>query len=60
MDSLKVEPGSDSETCHDGNQVIDIKVEVTDVQEEEDPVLITFPLMKTEHEVSCMMVCILL
>jgi hypothetical protein len=61
MDSLKVEPGSDSEICHDGNQVIDIKIEeVTGIQEEEDPVLRTFPGIKVEREVSRMSVCTLL
>jgi hypothetical protein len=61
MNLLKVEPGSDSETCHDGNQVIDVKVEeVMDIQEEEDPVLITFPAIKAEHEVSFMPWCTLL
>jgi hypothetical protein len=37
IDSLKVELGSYSETCNDGNQFIDIKVEeVTDIKVEED------------------------
>jgi hypothetical protein len=60
---LKVVPGSCSETnltsSHDGNQVINIKVEkVTDIQEEEeDPLLTEFPVIKAEHEVSCMSVC---
>jgi hypothetical protein len=45
MDLLKVEPGSGSETLHDGNQFIDMKVEVTDVPED-GPVLITFPVIK--------------
>jgi hypothetical protein len=58
MDLLKVELGSYNETCHDENEFIDIKVEVTDAQEEEeDPLLIKFPLIKSELEVSCMMVC---
>jgi hypothetical protein len=58
MDSLKVECGSDSETCHDGNQVIDIKVEeITGIQAEDDPVLITFPVIKAEDEVSCLSIC---
>jgi hypothetical protein len=56
-DLLKVELGSCSEacltSCHDGNEVIDIKVEeVVDREEEEDPLLITFPVIKAEHEVS--------
>jgi hypothetical protein len=51
MDFMKVEPGSDSETCHDGNQVIDMKAEdVTDMQED-DPVLMTSPVIKAEQEV---------
>jgi hypothetical protein len=54
--------GSCSETCppssHDANQVMNIKVEqVSGVEEEEDP--LTFPRIKTEHEVSCMSVCLL-
>jgi hypothetical protein len=57
MDLLKVEPGSDDETCHDGNHAIYIKVEdVTDIQEEEHPVLITPPLIKAEQEV-CLLLC---
>jgi hypothetical protein len=27
--------------------------EITNVEEEEEPVPITFPIIKTEHEVSC-------
>jgi hypothetical protein len=54
-DFLKCLPGSYSETCvtsfHDGSEVMSIKVEA--VTEEEDPLLITFPGMKAEHEVSC-------
>jgi hypothetical protein len=61
---------------HDRNQFIDAKVEVTDikveevtgmkvegvtdVQEEEDPLLITFPAMKAEQHVSSVFVCPLL
>jgi hypothetical protein len=56
MDFLKVEPGSSSETCpasHNGDQVIKIKVEEASVtQEVEDPLLITLPEIKSEHEVS--------
>jgi hypothetical protein len=60
MDLLKLEPDSDSETCHDGSQVLDIKVEgVTDIQEE-DPVQRTFPALKNEHEVGHVSVCALL
>jgi hypothetical protein len=48
---LKVEPDSYSETyltsSHSGSQ------EVTNVQEEEDPLRIPFPVTKVEHEVSC-------
>jgi hypothetical protein len=56
---LKVVPESCSETCvtssHFGNQVIDIKVEdVTDMQEEENSLLLKFPAIKAEHEVSSM------
>jgi hypothetical protein len=56
-DLLKVELGSCNEacltSCHDGNEVINIKVEeVIDTEEEEDPLLITFPAIKTENEVS--------
>lgn len=54
---LKVEPSLRSETCvtsHDGNEVISVQVEATDDQheEEEDPLLISFPVIKPEHEVS--------
>jgi hypothetical protein len=58
MDSLKDAPGSYSEACHDGNEVINIKGEVKGVQEEEVPVLSTFPVTKTQCEVSCMSVCV--
>jgi hypothetical protein len=54
---LKVEPGLCSETCvtsYDGNEDIIVQVEATDEQdEEEDPLLISFPAIKSEHEVSC-------
>jgi hypothetical protein len=58
-DLLKVELGSCNEacvtSCHDGNEVINIKVEeVLDTEEEEDPLLITFPVINSEHEVSSM------
>jgi hypothetical protein len=61
VDLLKVVPGSYSETCpissNDGNEGIEVKVEaVTDIQEEEDLV----PVIKAEHEVSCMSMCALL
>lgn len=65
MALVKVEPGSYSEACltssHDGNSVITIKVEdATDTLEEEeddDSVPETFPVIKTEHEVSYISVC---
>lgn len=55
-DLLKLEPGLCSETCvtsHDGNEVVSVQVEATDEQhEEEDPLLVSFPVIKPEHEVS--------
>jgi hypothetical protein len=50
-----------SDTCPspspDGNGGINIKTEeVSDVKEEEDPVPISFPVIKAEREVSCMSV----
>jgi hypothetical protein len=60
-DFLRVELGSCNETCvtlHDGNEIISIKVEeTTAIQEEEDPLLIKLPAIKSEHEVSCRFVC---
>jgi hypothetical protein len=55
-DILKVELGSCNEacitSCHDGNEVIDIKVEeVIHAEDEEDPLLIKFPVTKGEDEV---------
>jgi hypothetical protein len=53
---LKSEPGSITDTwptSHDEKHITDIKVE-------EDPVRIEFPDIKTEYEVSCMVVCPLL
>ncbi|XP_033607479.1 uncharacterized protein LOC111864806 [Cryptotermes secundus] len=42
-------------TTHDANQAMDVKAEaVSDAEEEEDPVPITFPEIKAEPEVSCM------
>ena len=42
-------------TPHDANQAMNVKAEaVSDAEEEEDPVPITFPEMKAEPEVSCM------
>jgi hypothetical protein len=57
-------PGSYSETCitspPDGNQIIDMKVEdVTDIQVKEDPMPVTFPVIKGEQEVSFISVCTL-
>jgi hypothetical protein len=55
-DFLESLPGSCSETYltsfHDGNEVMSIKVEAV-TEEEEDPLLITFPGVKAEYEVSC-------
>jgi hypothetical protein len=43
--------------CHVRYHVISIKVEeVIDVEEEKASVLITFPVIRAEHEVSC--VCV--
>jgi hypothetical protein len=52
---LKVEPGSRSEVCpvssHGESQRIDVK--------EEDPEpIITFPVIMSENEVSCVCVCV--
>jgi hypothetical protein len=59
MDPLKVEPGSCSETCpvssHGESQDINIKEEFTDVKVEEEPELVTFPVIKSENEVSCVL-----
>jgi hypothetical protein len=60
---LKAAPGSHSDThvtyAHDGCQLNDIKNEyITDIQEEQDPLLTTYPLIKSEHEVSCVCVCV--
>jgi hypothetical protein len=60
-DILKDEPGLCSETCltaHDGNQAIDVKFQKgSDIEEEDDPVAITFPALKAEQEVSCVSMC---
>jgi hypothetical protein len=59
MDVLKVEPASCCETCltdaHNGNDVVtDIKLErEAEVEDVEDPLLLTSPDIKTEPEVSC-------
>jgi hypothetical protein len=58
LDLLEVVPGSCSETgatfADDGNGVISIKVEVTDIheEEEEDPMPISCSVIKGEHKVS--------
>jgi hypothetical protein len=61
MDLQKDMQGSCSETCpvsHDANQITSIKVEnVSDTEEEEDPVPLKYSGIKSEHEVSCMSVC---
>jgi hypothetical protein len=46
----KVVPGSYSETCHVGGQVIYIKTEVFSDEEEDKA---TFPAIKSEDMVSC-------
>jgi hypothetical protein len=61
MDLLEVTHRSCSEICttssHDVNEITDIKVEeASDTQEVEDPLLITLPVIKDDHEVSCMSV----
>jgi hypothetical protein len=49
MDVVKLEPDSDGKSCpmscHNENQLIGVK-------EDQDPLLIKFPLVKTENEVS--------
>ncbi|XP_023719522.1 zinc finger and SCAN domain-containing protein 12 isoform X3 [Cryptotermes secundus] len=55
MDLLKVEPGSYNETCltssHDGSEVLSVNVEeATNVQEEDDPLQISLPVIKAEYE----------
>jgi hypothetical protein len=58
LDSQKDVPGSHIETCASSShsaQVVNIKVEeVSDVEDREDPVPMTFVEVKAEHEVSCM------
>jgi hypothetical protein len=42
-------------TSHDANQAMNIKAEeVSDAEEEEDPMSVTFQEIKAEPEVSCM------
>jgi hypothetical protein len=56
--SEKILEGSYGETdpaCYDADQAMNIKDEdISDAEEEEDPVPITIPEIKTEPEVSCM------
>jgi hypothetical protein len=61
LDLEKDLPDFWSITCptssHDANKFINTKSEeVSDVEEEEDPVPISFPQIKGEHEVSCVSV----
>jgi len=63
MNFLKVAPGSHSDTyvpSRVGYQLNDIKVEyIAAIQQEKDPLLITSPVRKFEHEVSyvCTLLC---
>lgn len=51
-DLVEVVPGSCSEIYV---RTQDIKVEeLSDIQEEEDPLLLPMPIIKAEHEVSCL------
>ena len=56
MDVLKDEPDSRSEASvmltHDDSQVCHVKIEVTDVKEEDGPEVVTFPVTEAEHDVS--------
>jgi hypothetical protein len=57
----KVVPGSYSETCHPGDEGINIKdEELINIEVETSPVPITFPVVKDEPEVSCVCLCTLL
>jgi hypothetical protein len=58
MELLSVVPGSDSETCHDGNQDIIVKDDVTDMQEVEQPLQVTSPLIQAEQEVRPCIQCL--
>ncbi|XP_023701428.1 uncharacterized protein LOC111861245 [Cryptotermes secundus] len=52
--ALVVPHGETYPTPHDANQAMNVKAEaVSDAEEEEDPVPITFPEIKAELEVSC-------
>jgi hypothetical protein len=57
MDFVKSEPISNSET-NVASSYSD--TEVTETKEEEDPLLITVPVMQDENEVSFMSLCVLL
>jgi hypothetical protein len=58
MDLMEFVPGC-SETCHDRNQVMCMKVEeLTDVKEKSVPMAL--PVTKSEHEVSCICVYIVI
>jgi hypothetical protein len=62
-DSESVLAGPYGETypaCHNADQAMNIKVEVTGAEEEEDPLPITHQEIKAKIEVSCMSVCQLL
>lgn len=59
-DLPKVEPDSYNEayvTSHFGSEVINIKVEVSDREEEEGPLPATFSGIKVEQEASYMSLC---
>jgi hypothetical protein len=59
LDSQKDVPASHSEACASSShsdQAVDIKVEVSDAEDEEDPAPMTFMEIKFEHEVSYMSV----
>jgi hypothetical protein len=59
MELLNVIPGSDSETCHHGDQDVSVKVEdVTDIQEVDQPLQVTSPLIKAEQEVRFRVQCL--
>jgi hypothetical protein len=51
MDFIKCEPDSDGELSPTSLQT---QNRLNDVKEDEDPLFIRSPLMKTENEVSCM------
>jgi hypothetical protein len=56
MEILKVEPTSCTETrvtsFGDGNEATDLKVEEVRDLQEEDPLLVTLPVVPAYHEVS--------